>query len=118
MIMGVKWVSNLVSIPGGTDVFSTLSSNKALADRIVTPRRFSKLCRILLFPGNAAKFLARNILIDTISSLSQRLRRAESKKSNRRPSENDCRFAGGSNDITARLVNLKLVSGRPKLQFQ
>lgn len=39
-------------------------------------------------------------------------------KSNRRPSENDCRFAGGSNDITARLVNLKLVSGRPKLQFQ
>ena len=40
MIMGVKWVSNLVSLPGGADVFSTLSSNKALADRIVTPRRF------------------------------------------------------------------------------
>ena len=36
MITGIKWVSELVEIAGGTDVFSALSSNEAAADRIVT----------------------------------------------------------------------------------
>ena len=36
MITGIKWVSELVEIAGGTDVFSALSSNEAASDRIVT----------------------------------------------------------------------------------
>jgi iron complex transport system substrate-binding protein len=36
MITGIKWVSELVEIAGGTDVFSALSSNEAATDRIVT----------------------------------------------------------------------------------
>ena len=36
MITGIKWVSELVEIAGGTDVFAALSSNAAAADRIVT----------------------------------------------------------------------------------
>ena len=36
MITGIKWVSELVEIAGGTDVFATLSANDAATDRIVT----------------------------------------------------------------------------------
>ena len=36
MITGIKWVSELIEIAGGTDVFSRLSSNEAATDRIVT----------------------------------------------------------------------------------
>lgn len=36
MITGIKWVSELVEIAGGTDVFSTHSANEAATDRIVT----------------------------------------------------------------------------------
>ena len=36
MITGIKWVSELVELAGGTDVFSTLSSNKTATDRVVT----------------------------------------------------------------------------------
>ena len=33
MITGIKWVSELIEIAGGTDVFSTLSSNEFATDR-------------------------------------------------------------------------------------
>ena len=36
MITGIKWVSELVEIAGGADVFSELSFNEAATDRIVT----------------------------------------------------------------------------------
>ena len=39
MITGIKWVSELVEMAGGTDVFSTLSSNKSATDRVVTSEK-------------------------------------------------------------------------------
>ena len=39
MINGIKWVSELIEKAGGTDVFSTLSSNESVTDRVVTPAR-------------------------------------------------------------------------------
>ena len=42
MITGIKWVSELIEIAGGVDVFSELSSNEAAADRIVTSQQVIK----------------------------------------------------------------------------
>ena len=39
MITGIKWVSELVEMAGGTDVFSTLSSNESATDRVVTSKK-------------------------------------------------------------------------------
>ena len=39
MITGIKWVSELIEIAGGTDVFATLSSNESAIDRVVTSER-------------------------------------------------------------------------------
>ena len=39
MITGIKWVSELIEIAGGQDVFSELSSNEAATDRIVTSQQ-------------------------------------------------------------------------------
>ena len=39
MITGIKWVSELVEMAGGTDVFSMLSSNKSATDRVVTSEK-------------------------------------------------------------------------------
>ena len=39
MITGIKWVSELVEMAGGTDVFSTLSSNESATDRVVTSEK-------------------------------------------------------------------------------
>ena len=36
MITGIKWVSELIEIAGGTDVFSKLASNESATDRVVT----------------------------------------------------------------------------------
>ena len=42
MITGIKWVSELIEIAGGVDVFSELSSNEAATDRIVTSQQVIK----------------------------------------------------------------------------
>ena len=42
MITGIKWVSELIEIAGGADVFSDLSSNEAATDRIVTSQQVIK----------------------------------------------------------------------------
>ena len=42
MITGIKWVSELIEIAGGVDVFSELSSNEASTDRIVTSQQVIK----------------------------------------------------------------------------
>ena len=42
MISGIKWVSELIEIAGGVDVFSELSSNEAATDRIVTSQQVIK----------------------------------------------------------------------------
>ena len=42
MITGIKWVSELIEIAGGVDVFSKLSSNEAATDRIVTSQQVIK----------------------------------------------------------------------------
>jgi iron complex transport system substrate-binding protein len=39
MISGIRWVSELVEIAGGVDVFPDLSHNKSAPERIVTPDR-------------------------------------------------------------------------------
>ena len=39
MITGIKWVSELIEIAGGQDVFLELSGNKAAANRIVTSQQ-------------------------------------------------------------------------------
>ena len=39
MITGIKWVSELIEIAGGVDVFSELSSNEAATDRIVSSQQ-------------------------------------------------------------------------------
>lgn len=39
MISGIKWVSELVEIAGGRDVFSQLAAQKAAKDRIVSSRQ-------------------------------------------------------------------------------
>ena len=39
MITGIKWVSELVEMAGGTDVFSSLSSNESATDRVVTSEK-------------------------------------------------------------------------------
>jgi len=39
MITGIKWVSELIEIAGGKDVFFKLSSNEAATDRIVTSQQ-------------------------------------------------------------------------------
>ena len=36
MMTGIKWVSELIEISGGTDVFSTLALNESATDRLVT----------------------------------------------------------------------------------
>jgi iron complex transport system substrate-binding protein len=36
MISGIKWVSELIEVAGGTDIFSDLSRHKSAKDRIVT----------------------------------------------------------------------------------
>ena len=36
MISGIRWVSELIEIAGGTDVFSSLSAGKSATERIVT----------------------------------------------------------------------------------
>ena len=42
MITGIKWVSELIEIAGGVDVFSELSSNEAATDRIVSSQQVIK----------------------------------------------------------------------------
>lgn len=37
MISGIAWVSELIEIAGGTDIFSDLAARKSAKDRIVTP---------------------------------------------------------------------------------
>ena len=37
MISGIGWVSELIAIAGGCDVFEALAGNKAAKDRIITP---------------------------------------------------------------------------------
>ena len=39
MISGIRWVSELIAIAGGDDVFPQLSQQKAAKDRIVTPEQ-------------------------------------------------------------------------------
>ena len=39
MITGIKWVSELIEIAGGQDVFAELSSNEAATDRIVASQQ-------------------------------------------------------------------------------
>ena len=39
MITGIKWVSELIEIAGGQDVFFELSRNEAATDRIVSPQQ-------------------------------------------------------------------------------
>ena len=39
MITGIRWVSELIEMAGGTDVFSTLSSNESATDRVVTSEK-------------------------------------------------------------------------------
>ena len=36
MITGIKWVSDLIEIAGGTDVFSALAVNESATDRALT----------------------------------------------------------------------------------
>ena len=42
MISGIKWVSELVEIAGGRDVFSQLANQKAAKDRFVSSRQVIK----------------------------------------------------------------------------
>ena len=42
MITGIKWVSELIEIAGGVDVFSELSSNESATDRIVSSQQVIK----------------------------------------------------------------------------
>jgi len=42
MISGIKWVSELIEIAGGRDVFSQLASQKSAKDRIVTSEQVIK----------------------------------------------------------------------------
>ena len=42
MITGIKWVSELIEIAGGVDVFSERSSNEAATDRIVSSQQVIK----------------------------------------------------------------------------
>ena len=37
MISGIAWVSELIEIAGGTDIFSDLAFRKSAKDRIVNP---------------------------------------------------------------------------------
>ena len=39
MITGIKWVSEMIEIAGGQDVFFELSGNEAATDRIVTSQQ-------------------------------------------------------------------------------
>jgi iron complex transport system substrate-binding protein len=42
MISGIAWVSELIAIAGGTDVFAELSVHKSAKDRIVAPKEVAR----------------------------------------------------------------------------
>ena len=51
MITRIKWVSELVELAGGTDVFSMLSSNESAIDRAVTSEEVIEAAPDIIIAG-------------------------------------------------------------------
>ena len=62
MITGIKWVSELIEIAGGVDVFSELSSNEAATDRIVTSQQVIKAAPDII----VASWCGKKVRLETI----------------------------------------------------
>ena len=64
MITGIKWVSELIEIAGGVDVFSGLSSNEAATDRIVSSQQVIRAAPDIIVASWCGKKVRRGIFKD------------------------------------------------------
>ena len=85
MITGIKWVSELIEIAGGTDVFSTLSSNDSANDRVVTSEEVIEAAPdIIIASWCGKKVRPETFRREKVGLLSQRFSRTEFMRSNHR----------------------------------
>ena len=62
VITGIKWVSELIEIAGGVDVFSERSSNEAATDRIVSSQQVIKAAPDII----VASWCGKKVRLETI----------------------------------------------------
>ena len=64
MITGIKWVSELIEIAGGVDVFSELSSNEAATERMVSSQQVIKAAPDIIVASWCGKKVRRGTFKD------------------------------------------------------
>jgi iron complex transport system substrate-binding protein len=63
MICGIEWVSELIGVAGGQDIFADRADGKAAADRFVTPKQVSDAAPDLILASWCGKPLDRAALL-------------------------------------------------------